>query len=138
MKRPLDRQWSEDLVKAIRGSPKEPKPGVDGSRIPMFVKYKDQPKTSAKYEVRAQPEADVRQLYIYKKDVDEHGATDDCRACASLGKNGHARGYTHTSGCRLRFEELLQGTEVSVGKPALSGTKVSAALASAIIRKRYQ
>ena len=111
MKRPLDRQWSEDLVKAIRGSPKEPKPGVDGSRIPMFVKYKDQPKMSAKYEVRAQPEADVRQLYIYKKDVDEHGATDDCRACASLGKNGHARGYTHTGDCRLRFEELLQGTE---------------------------
>ena len=79
MKRPADRQWSDDLVKSIRGSPKKPNPEADGFRIPMFVKYRKQPKGDIKYTDPVAFVPEVRQLYIYKKDVDEHGATENCR-----------------------------------------------------------
>ena len=50
-------------------------------------------------------------MYIYKNDVLEHGATENCRACASLLKIGHARGYSHSGECRVKFEAVLQQTD---------------------------
>ena len=98
MRRPLDQRWSMEIVKAIKGSPKEPSPGSNHSKIPVFVKYSDpaELKVDRRFAHHVDAKPEPRQLYIYKKDVDEHGPTEGCRACASLGKNGHARGYTHT------------------------------------------
>ena len=55
MRKPLDRGWPSDLVKAIRGSPKEPSPGSGASRILAFVKCIDptELKTGAEFAPHA-------------------------------------------------------------------------------------
>ena len=112
MRKPADARWSAELLRNIRGSPKEPRPGSNSSKIPVFVKYDaDGPRADKRFEPRPAAHADPRQMYIYKKDIEKHGPTGGCAACSSMEKRGHSRGYAHSSECRLRFEELVKESE---------------------------
>ena len=112
LRKPADARWSAELLRSLRGSPKEPRPGSNSSHIPVFVKYDaDGARVDKRFAPRDAPQIGPRQMYIYKQDVDLHGPTKHCQACASLQRRGHARGYAHTGVCRLRFDELVRTTE---------------------------
>ena len=78
MRRSPDKRWSADLVKVIGGSPADPVPGAAGRRIPAFAKkYESEDKEKAVF-IPKSDDAEVRSAYIYKTDVEEHGATPSC------------------------------------------------------------
>ena len=111
MRKSADARWSAEMIRNIRGSPKEPRPGSNSSKLPVFVKHDaGGPRVDRIFVPRADEMPEPRQMYIYKKDVEEHGPTPGCTACASIGKRGHARGYAHSGECRLRFDELVKET----------------------------
>ena len=45
---------------------------------------------------------------IYRRDVEDHEKTPNCRGCAALLRLGHNRGYPHSHDCRLRFNDLFE------------------------------
>ena len=108
VRKPADVRWSFEEVQSIRGSPKEPRPGSGNSRIPVFVKFDaDGPRPDRRFAPRAAQEPEARQMAIYRRDLDEHGPTEGCRACAALVSKGHCRGYAHSGTCRLRLEPMI-------------------------------
>lgn len=111
MRRAPDERWSGDMIKNIKGSPDEPKPGSNSDAVPTYVKHAED-KNDEKYEKEDRaPVIAVRPVRITRADIAEHGPTEDCRACriAALNKPGHSTGgYAHTPACRARFEELFR------------------------------
>ena len=84
-----DQRWSLEMIKGIKGTPDEPKPGVKSDRIPVYVKHPEhglQDRTAEKtFEIP--PETSMptlRAANIYKNDVEEHGPSEGCKACAAI------------------------------------------------------
>ena len=69
------------------------------------------PRQDRRFAPRAMEEPEPRQIGIYKRDLDQHGPTDGCRACAALMEKGHCRGHAHSGECRLRLEPLIANSE---------------------------
>ena len=77
MRRTIDKRWSANLVKEMKGSPDDPVPGSHLKHSPAFAKkYEDPTPSRAVFIPMKDPETEVRAAYIYKKDIDEHGPTD--------------------------------------------------------------
>ena len=111
LRRAADKRWSAELIGKIGGSPQNPVPGMNSRKIPAFArKYESEKTEQAVYVPVSQEAQEVRAAYIYKADVDKHGATPKCPGCKALmaGARWRAR---HTPECRKRFEELLSGED---------------------------
>ena len=66
MRKPEDGKWSAELIKSIRGSPKEPRPGSSSTHIPVFVKYDANSSREARqFAAREAPRVEARQMSIY-------------------------------------------------------------------------
>lgn len=108
-----DRRWSAEAVAKIKGSPKEPVPGSGTSKMVAFSKHRDEPNVQ-KMEympVENKEEPEVRVTYIFKKDIEKHGATEGCPGCRALMNPHNKFRAKHTPECRQRLEEALRGTE---------------------------
>ena len=80
---------------------------MNSRKIPAFAKKFESEKTEQAVYVPVSQEAqEVRAAYIYKADVDKHGATPKCPGCKALVSGARWRAR-HTPECRKRFEELL-------------------------------
>ena len=81
-----DSRWSADRIEQMRGNPKEPVPGSGSSKMVTYAKYKDDTEDKkVEYAPRSMDaEPEVRVNYIYKRDVEEHGATEGCPGCKAL------------------------------------------------------
>ena len=111
MRRAADKRWSADLIKNIGGSPEDPVPGSKLRRIPAYTKrHAEGAPDRAVYVPHQDPDGEVRVAYIYKKDVEEHGATPRCPGCRVALSGGKYRAK-HTDECRKRFEEILSRNE---------------------------
>ncbi len=113
IRRSEDERWSRELVNGMKGSPKEPVPGSGSSRVVAYSKHRDE---EAKRQVEFAPrqigeEPEVRQIYIYKKDVEKIGATEGCPGCRAIMTPGSKFRAKHTPECRRRMEEELSKTE---------------------------
>jgi len=113
IRRPEDGRWSRELVAGIKGSPKEPVPGSGSSKVVAYSKHRDeQTKKQAEFAPRQiGEEPEVRQTYIYKKDVEKIGATEGCPGCRALMTPGSKFRAKHKPECRRRMEEELSKTE---------------------------
>ena len=104
-----DMRWSASMMNKIKGTPKEPNPNSGSSKIPVYVRNKT---AEAMGDNKFEPVPIVapihRPAYIYKRDVEEHGATPSCRGCEATLVRGNNKGYPHSAACRLRFEEIFQ------------------------------
>ena len=107
-----DSRWSADRLDQMRGNPKEPVPGSGSSKIVAYAKYKDDTDGKkveyAPRSIDAEPE--VRVNYIYKKDVEEHGATEGCPGCKALMNPVSKYRAKHTQECRDRMEKAMMGS----------------------------
>ena len=104
-----DKRWSAELVGSITGTPAEPRPGSGSDTIPTYAKHQEERRAEPTYQ--QPPEAiapKVRPAYIYKNDVAAHGATPGCKACSIALNRGNSTGYTHTTACRARFEDIFK------------------------------
>ncbi len=107
MRRPPGRRWSAELIKKIAGSPKDPVPGSTLRRIPAFAKKNEsEDMKEPNFMPPPETEPDVRAAYIYKSDVDKHGATPGCPGCKAAAQGAKYRAR-HNDGCRKRFEEAM-------------------------------
>ena len=109
-----DQRWYAEMVKAIKGTPDEPKPGVKSDMVPVYVKSQDnaKQKPDGKFEApTSTPHIPVvRASNIYKGDVETHGPTPGCKACNAI-LIGSERRHPHSDECRLRFETIFQESE---------------------------
>ena len=80
VRRSQDKMWSSDRLSQIKGSPQEPVPGSGTSRVTAYAKHKDDgERQKAEYAPRGTvEEPEVRANDIYKRGVEEHGATEGC------------------------------------------------------------
>ena len=101
------------MMSRLVGSPKEPVPGTNSSRVTAFARKKEEKDSVDKATFAPAPavEPAARPAYIYTKDVREHGPTENCRACEVTMIRGQCRGYAHTGECRKRFEELFRQSD---------------------------
>ena len=107
MRRPPGRRWSAEMIRKIIGSPKDPVPGSSSRRIPAFAKKFEDAKGEKVTFAPAKPaDPEVRVAYIYKGDIEKHGATPKCAGCkaAMSGSKYRAR---HSEDCRKRMEDLI-------------------------------
>ena len=113
VRKPEDRRWSAEAISRIKGSPKEPVPGSGSSKMVAFSKHKDDQdvKKMEYMPVVNREDPDVRVNYIFKKDVEKHGATEGCPGCRALMNPNSKFRAKHTSACRQRMEEALKETE---------------------------
>ena len=111
---PEDKRWSIDLIKGLKGTPREPVPGSGTSKVHAYAKpVEEESKSTPTFAPRrtADDEPEVRVNYIYKKDVEKFGATEGCQGCRALMTPGSKFRAKHTSACRARIEEELNKTE---------------------------
>ena len=114
MRRAADKRWSADMVRQMAGTPQHPVPGAVGRRIPAFAKkFEDEKPEKSVYIPVPEVVQDIRAAYIYKHDVDKHGATPRCPGCKALSQGARYRAK-HTPECRERFERIL--TEADGGE----------------------
>ena len=108
-----DKKWSSELIEGIKGTPKEPVPGSGTHKVRAYAKQKEDEEIKApRFEPRKADELpEVRVFHIYKRDVEEHGATPGCAGCRAITNPGNKYRARHTPECRARFEGLLQQTE---------------------------
>ena len=82
MRRSEGKQWSSALLKEITDSPGEPVPGTVSRRLQAFAKKFENAKPDATtFMPTPTTEQQVRPTYIYKKDIEQHGATSGCAGC---------------------------------------------------------
>ena len=102
------------MVRAIKGTPDEPKTGVKSDKVPVYVRNQDhiKPKHDGKFEAPSDiPHIPVvRASNIYKGDVEVHGPSPGCKACNAI-LLGSERRHPHSKACRLRFENIFQEAE---------------------------
>ena len=102
------------MVRAIKGTPDEPKPGVKSDKVQVYVRNQDhiKPKPDGKFEAPSDiPHIPVvRASNIYKGDVEVHGPSPGCKACNAI-LLGSERRHPHSEACRLRFENIFQEAE---------------------------
>ena len=104
-----DKRWSADLIKNLKGTPAEPRPGSGSDTIPTYAKQQGDQKQDEKYQKAPEAMAQqVRPAYIYKNDVLNHGPSPNCKACQIASGNSNSTGYSHTPECRMRFEEIFR------------------------------
>ena len=109
LRRAQDKRWSSELIKAVKGTPKEPVPGSGNSKIVAYAKHKDAGE-ERKVEYATRPmteEPEVRANYIYKRDVEEHGATEGCPGCRALMNPNSRYRAKHTQECKDRMETAM-------------------------------
>ena len=107
-------RWSVELVKGIKGTPKEPVPGQISRRITAYAKKRpeaDQPTPTATYVPQPEVETEVRALPIRKMDIETYGRTVGCTGCRQATNSSTGRSK-HTADCRKRFEEELSKDEI--------------------------
>ena len=112
---PPSTRYDLEALKAIRGTPYEPTPGVDGSAVPLQPGsvIVDMPDVGPLPPDRGPGPclARTQNFSITQADLREHGWTRGCPRCEAdlAGKRGTTK--QHTTACRARFEELLRKTE---------------------------
>ena len=131
VRKPEDRRWSSEAIKSIKGSPKEPVPGSGSSRLIAYSKHRSD------HEVR-QPgylparseneEPEVRANYIFKRDVEKHGATAGCPGCRALANPNSKFRAKHSPECRRRMEEALKQTEEGAKRVQRADERITNAL----------
>ena len=113
MRRSEDKRWSGDAIQKIQGSPKEPIPGSGSSNIVAYSKTReDKDRQPTQYAPREIEEPEVRANYIYKRDVEQFGATEGCAGCRALMNPFSKFRAKHTPECRARMEvEMMKSNE---------------------------
>ena len=113
VRRAEDKRWSPELIEKIRGTPKEPVPGSGKSNLVAYSKNKENSdKERVEYVRREIPdEPEVRPNYIFKKDIDKYGATEECPGCRALLNPNSKYRAKHTQECRDRIDGLLLADE---------------------------
>ena len=109
IRRSEDKRWSAEKIHQMKGNPQEPVPGTGSSKIVAYAKHKDTGEDSrVEYMPRAvTEEPEVRANYIYKKDVEEHGASPGCPGCRALLNPNSRYRAKHTEECKDRMEAAM-------------------------------
>ena len=113
MRKAEDKRWSGEAISKIQGSPKEPVPGSGSSGIVAYSKTReDKDRQPIEYTPRAPDEPEVRANYIYKRDVEQYGATEGCAGCRALMNPFGKFRAKHTPECRERMEaEMVKSND---------------------------
>ena len=105
-------RWSKEAIDSVRGTPKDPCPELtrNGARhkFPTYVKpnlrrYKS---PAERTEGEDDDGNGPRRLQITRKDIAEHGPTDDCRGCRAIMRDDGSH-RAHSEECRQRIEEAV-------------------------------
>ena len=108
---PLEQRKDPEGLGKVKGVPWKPQPasieqevqierGVDIGRAEVALPPPLEPK----------PEAGAKRTYIRRVEVEKHGPTPGCPACASVIAVGFTQ-VAHSEVCRARMEERMQATE---------------------------
>ena len=110
---PPNERVDPEGLKKIRGVPWKPRPGDEdvagrlGRRVDI---ERTRPEIRIPPQMEPRPEQGPRRTYIRKTEVERHGPTPGCPACASVVAVGFTQ-VAHTEVCRARMEERMQATE---------------------------
>ena len=106
MRRPIGNRWSAAKLAEIKATPwsVREKPEVQ-VRFREDAEAKEEPVTA-----KAPP--NPKRFRINKKDLDEHGYTQDCPQCDHIMRYGSAKpGHNHSDLCRVRMIRQIGQTE---------------------------
>ena len=96
-----DLRWSMEMMRQVRGTPREPTPGSGSHRLVAYAKKREQaPQKQPEFAPRADwtQEPEVRPFKITKVNIEEHGRTEGCPGCrAAMNPGSTFRANTHTS-----------------------------------------
>ena len=113
-RKPLEDRWNADLVTNLCGVPWNLNKGeIDVSESSPELPYPldIKPEVTEVPNVAAEAnEAAVhfRRTYLTKKDLQKHGYTNGCPACAAISGGFDRAGLAHTEECRKRLEGKLK------------------------------
>ena len=103
---------------------------LDPEEFRRSPKQNELPKSANEFVQVPMPEVEVRAAYIYRGDLEIHGAAPGCPGCRALLDNNRFRAK-HTAECRIRLEELISQSEA--GKARLE--RASHRMTHAIVAK---
>ena len=100
---------------------------MSAHRAPTFSRqYGDEQKRQEDFIPETNPEAEIRDWRIHRRDVLEHGPTEGCPGCRHIvsGNTGHR---PHTKECRKRLREKIVDTEEGRDRVARAGERAMSA-----------
>ena len=114
-RKPEGQQWDSTLVAAVRGLPwkTSPEETGEGARLPEPLAVRAEVSEGLPPPARelARPEvAPFRRVYIRQSDLETHGYTAGCEACAAIREGRSRAGINHNEHCRQRVTEALRET----------------------------
>ena len=114
-RKPEGQQWDSTLVAAVRGLPwkTSPEETGEGARLPEPLAVRAEVSEGLPPPARelARPEvAPFRRVYIRQSDLETHGYTAGCEACAAIREGRSRAGINHSEHCRQRVTEALRET----------------------------
>lgn len=124
-RKPEGYQWNAQQLQEMKGSVRQPVPGVKTDRVPIGIMdrtgkpVKQKSYSQSKTEHTAQKpatrlDAAPMALKIFQKDVDKYQPTPGCRACTEVitgrDENRQSIKYNvpHSQDCRARMTELMR------------------------------
>ena len=112
---PEGQQWDGDMIKSIRGTPKEWK--VDSGEDAQQIEMRDGgiPYDGAGLEAPKSSRAgERRSMYLRRSDFERYGFSDGCPGCRDMAiqRPGPSSGWSaHTPACRKIMEEKIREKE---------------------------
>ena len=105
-----------EMMNKIKGTPKEPVPRPLYRRVPASSRRSAEPAAASGFIPQPAPtQPPIRNWKIYRRDVQEFGATEGCPGCWAVvrGLGTHAG---HTEECRTRMHDLIKETDEGQGR----------------------
>lgn len=115
-RKPDGNQYNADLLQKTKGISWKPMPDGagqgDSDRLPSPLVIAPQVMEGLPHPPPGQTEssAPYRRLYIRQADLELHGCTGGCEACAAIREGRSRSGILHSEHCRKRLVEALKAT----------------------------
>ena len=109
-RRDAQSQWDAELIKQMRGTPRQPDPNKPGYSIECQINFDPESKEPHVEIQTNRPELDIRRMRITPAILREFGYTVGCEGCRYK-QAGLADGRNHSERCRARIFEALGETE---------------------------
>ena len=123
-RKPEDMRWNADEINAVVGTPHQPKPGRNDSRIPVRIRA-----PAMEEPIAAPPELDFkpRRVNIQRRDYQRHGYTDGCAGCDAMATGTAKR--PHNPRCIERMMDELAKTDEGKERIRKGEERITAELA---------
>ena len=81
-RQPEQDRWDGQLIKEMKGTPRQPDPNREGSAIQTRVNF-DPPSPGEPQESITKKDVDIRRTRVTQEHLREHGYTEGCDGCSS-------------------------------------------------------